>query len=83
MSVESIVNEQLASMDMKKIEELFNIAASNGNIFGDTSPGEVIRSIIRGDPIFDLNDIISAICNHFMHEIYGSIILAVQLVVIC
>ena len=83
MSIESIVNEQLASMDMKKIEELFNIAASNGNIFGDTSPGEVIRSIIRGDPIFDLNDIMAAISNHFMHEIYGSIILAAQLVVIC
>lgn len=83
MSVESIVNEQLASMDMNKIEELFDIAASNGTIFGETSPGEIIRSIIQGDPIFNLNDIITAICNHFMHEIYASIILGVQLVVIC
>lgn len=83
MSVESIVDEQLASMDMEEIEELFDIAANNGNVFGDTSPGEVIRSIIQGHPIFDFNDIINAVSNQFMHEIYGSIILAVQLVVIC
>ena len=82
MSVESIVNEQLASMDMKKIEELFNLTGSS-SIFGDTSPGEMIRSILKGDPIFNLSDIIAAITNHFMHEIYGSILLGVQLVVIC
>jgi stage III sporulation protein AE len=83
LSVESIVNEQLASMDIKKIEDLFNIAASNGNVFGNTTPGEIIRSVIKGDPIFNLHDIITAVTNHFMHEIYGSIILGVQLVVIC
>ncbi len=82
MSVESIVNEQLASMNMEKIEELFNLTGSS-SIFGDTSPGEVIRSIIRGDPIFDLNDIIAAVGNHFMQEIHGSIVLGMQLVVIC
>ncbi len=83
MSVESIVDEHLASMDMEEIEELFDIAANNGTIFGDTSPGEVIRSIIQGRPIFDFNDIINAVSNQFLHEIYGSVILAVQLVVIC
>lgn len=83
MSLESIVNEQLASMDMEEIEELFDIATDSGNVFGDTSPGEIIRSILRGDPIFNFNDIIGAISSHFMHEIHGSIILGVQLVVIC
>lgn len=83
MSVESIINEQLASMDMKELEELFDIAGSSGSIFGDASPGEIIQSILRGNPIFDFHDIIAAISNHFLHEIYGSIILGVQLVVIC
>lgn len=83
MSIESIVNEQLASMDMKEIEELFDIASRNGNVFGNINPGEIIRSIIRGDPIFNFHDIIGAVSSHFMHEIYGSIILGVQLVVIC
>ena len=83
MSVESIVNEQLASMDMTKLEELFDLAASKGNIFGDVSPGEVIRSILRGDPIFSFHDIINAAANQFMQEIYGSVVLGVQLLVIC
>lgn len=83
MSVESIVNEQLDSMDMKEIEELFDIATSKGTVFGDTSPGEIIRSILQGDPIFSFEDIISTISNYFMHEIYGSILLGVQLVVVC
>jgi stage III sporulation protein AE len=83
LSIESIVNEQLSSMDMTKLEQLFDLAASKGNVFGDVSPGEVIRSILRGDPIFSFHDIIAAVTGQFMHEIYGSIILGVQLVVIC
>lgn len=82
MSIESIVNEQLASMDMQKIEELFNLSGSR-SIFGDTTPGEIIRSILKGDPIFNLNDILTAIGSHFLREINMSIILGVQLVVIC
>jgi len=68
---------------MTKLEQLFDLAASKGNVFGDVSPGEVIRSILRGDPIFSIHDIINAVANQFMHEIYGSIILGVQLVVVC
>ncbi len=83
MSIESIVNEQLASMNMEKIEELFDLAAKNGSIFQDTSPGEIIQSILRGDPIFNFHDIIGAITGHFMQEVHESILLGVQLVVIC
>ena len=83
MSIESIVNEQLASIDMKKIEDLFDIASRNGNVFGDTSPSEIIHSLLKGEPIFNLHDIISAIANHFLHEINGSIIFGVELVAIC
>jgi stage III sporulation protein AE len=81
--VESIVDEQLASMDMEEIEELFDIAAENGNVFGDIGPGEIIRSILQGKPIFSFQDIINAITDHFLHEIHGSILLGVQLVLIC
>jgi stage III sporulation protein AE len=83
LSIESIVDEQLASMDMKEIEELFNIAASNGNIFGDVSPGEIIRSILRGEPIFNIHQIIDMVAGQFMHEVYSSIVLGIQLVIIC
>lgn len=83
MSIESIINEQLSSMDMKEIEELFDLAAKNGSVFGDASPGEIIRSIIRGEPIFSFSDIIGAIAGHFLQEIHGSIILGVQIVIIC
>ena len=83
MSVESIVDEQLASMDMKKLEDLFDLATSNGSVFGNTSPGEITHSILHGDPIFNIQTIISAIGSHFMHEIYSSVLLGVQLVLIC
>lgn len=83
MSLESIIEEQLSSMNIEGLEELFDIAESNGSIFGDTTPGEVIRSLIKGDPIFDLNDILGAIGNHFMHEINGSILLGIELVAVC
>lgn len=83
MSIESIIEEQLKAMDIKKIEDLFDIANSNGNIFKDTSPSEVIYSLIRGESIFDLNDILGAISSYFMQEITGSILLGIQIVAIC
>lgn len=83
MSIESIIKEQLEAMDIKQINDLFDIANSNGSIFKDISAGEVIQSLIRGESIFDLKDILGAICNHFMHEITGSIVLGVQIVAIC
>lgn len=83
MSLESIVEEQLAAMDMKNIEDLFELASSNGNIFGDISPGEITHSILKGDPIFNIQTIIGEISSHFMHEIYSSVILGVQLVLVC
>ncbi|MGI6731266.1 MAG: stage III sporulation protein AE [Anaerovoracaceae bacterium] len=83
MVVEEIVKEQLASMDMEEIQELFHIASKNGNIFTSTSPEEIIKSLLAGKPIFDLNDVLVAIGDLFLHEIRGSIILGVQLVIIC
>ena len=84
MSVESIVEEQLNSMDMKEIEDLFNYASSSsGGIFTDTSPAEIIKSIIQGDPIINFNDIINNISHLFLQEIQSSIILGIQLVIIC
>lgn len=83
MDIESIVEEQLNSMDIEGIEELFDIAGSSGNVFSDTSPGEIIKSIIHGNPIFDFNDIVGSISGLFLQEVYGSIILGVQLVIIC
>jgi stage III sporulation protein AE len=83
LSIDSIVDEQLASMDMKRLEDLFDLAASNGSVFGDTSPGEITHSILNGDPIFNIQAIIGAIGSHFMHEIYSSVLLGVQLVLIC
>ncbi len=55
-------------MNMKEIEELFDLAAKNGSVFGDASPGEIIKSILRGDPIFSIHDIIGAVISHFMQE---------------
>jgi stage III sporulation protein AE len=81
--LESIVDEQLASMNMNSIEDLFELANRNGNVFGDTSPGEITHSILRGDPIFNIQAIIGEIGSHFMYEIYSSLILGVQLVIIC
>jgi stage III sporulation protein AE len=83
LSIESIIKEQLEAMDIEQIEDLFDIASRNGSIFKDISPGEIIQSLIRGESIFDLNDILGAICNHFMHEITGSIVLGIQIVAIC
>lgn len=83
MDIESIINDQLSSMDIEGLEALFDLAGKSGNIFGDASPGEIIKSIVQGQPLFNLDQLMSAIGDLFLQEIYSSILLGVQLVVIC
>lgn len=83
MSVESIVEEQLAAMDMKRIEDLFSYANSNGALFNDTSPLEIIKSLLHGESIFDFNDILGSVAHLFLQEVQSSIVLGIQLVMIC
>lgn len=83
MDIESIINEQLSSMEIEGLEALFDMAGKNGNVFGEVSPVEIVKSIVQGQPIFDLNQLVSAVGDLFLQEIYGSILLGVQLVIIC
>lgn len=83
MSIESIVEEQLASMDMDGLDELSDLASGSGSIFGDISPGEIIRSLLSGDPIINIQTVYQAAADQFLHEISTSVMLGIQLVLIC
>ena len=83
MSIESIVQEQLESMDMQKIEDLFSLAGSNGAIFQDIGPVDIIKSLLKGEPVFNINDIVDSVTHLLFQELQSSIILGVQLVIIC
>ncbi|WP_027398575.1 stage III sporulation protein AE [Anaerovorax odorimutans] len=82
LDLEEIIDKQLASMNLESIDQLTDLIGKD-KIFSDMTPGQIIKGIINGDPLFNFNNIISNILNLFMSEIYGSIVLGVQLVIIC
>lgn len=83
MSIDAIIEQQLASMDLKQLEDLFESADQNGSLFGSVKPGDLILSMLKGEPVVDVNSIVHAISRHFMQEFYSSILLGIQLVIIC
>lgn len=77
-----MIDEQLASMNLQSIDQLTNLVGNN-TIFSAMSPGEIIKGIVNGDPLFSFDKIISNVLNLLLTEVYGSFILGVQLVIIC
>lgn len=82
MDLETMIDEQLASMNLQSIDQLTNLAGGD-TIFAGMTPGDIIKGMISGNPLFSFDHIISNVLNLFLSELYGSIILGVQLVIIC
>lgn len=83
MELQELISEQLASMNLSGLDQLIDLAGTQENLFNTMSPGEIIKGIISGDPLFSFQVIMDNLQVLFLSEIYGSILLGVQLVIIC
>lgn len=83
MELQALISEQLASMNLSSLDQLVDLAGTQENLFNTMSPVEIITGIVSGDPLFSFQSIIDNLQGLFFSEIYGSILLGVQLVLIC
>lgn len=83
MELQEILDNQLASVDLEKLNELAKLAEENGTVFDKFTPSEIIGSIINGQPVFSFQDIIDSIQHMLFSQIFGSILLGIELVIIC
>lgn len=84
MDYDSIIKEQMDSMDLSDLNEIMNDAASQtGGAFSSLSADEIIRSFVEGKPIFDPEVIIQSLWDVFLYEVKAGLVLGVQIISIC
>lgn len=83
MDYETIIDEQLNSIDLSELSEIMEEATAEGSIFDDVTVDEIIHSLINGQPLFDSDQIIDNLTNLFLMEVKSSIFLGCEILVIC
>jgi stage III sporulation protein AE len=84
MDYESIIAEQLEQLNLSELERIMNeTAGQSDGIFSGVSIEDIIYAGLNGQPLFDSQVIISSMLDLFLYEIKSSILLGIELVIIC
>ncbi|MGI6752523.1 MAG: stage III sporulation protein AE [Anaerovoracaceae bacterium] len=78
---EEILEEQLKNLDLTSLDKLMGI----GNQLGlpDYSLVTMIKNMIDGEPLFNIEDVVYGLKDIFFSEIHSSFTLGVQILIIC
>jgi len=83
MDYETIIDEQLNSMDISGLEDALSDAAGSGGIFESMTVSEIINRLINGEELFSSDEIIDNLLNLFILEVKSSVILGCEIIAIC
>ena len=83
MDYETIIEEQLNSMDLSELEGIMSDASRQGGVFDDITVSQIINNLLNGDAIFNSDDIIDNLFNLFMMEVKSSVFLGCEILTIC
>lgn len=83
MDYETIIQEQLNSMDISSLENIMSEASKAGGIFDDITVDRIISNLINGEAIFDSDKIIDNLINMFLLEVKSSVFLGCEILAIC
>jgi len=83
MDYETIIDEQLNSIDLTDIENLMDNAAGENGIFNQMTVEEIISHLINGQPLFDSDKILENLLNLFLIEIKSAVFVGCQILAIC
>lgn len=83
MDYETIIEEQLNSMDLSQLERIMEEASQQGGIFDNITVSEIINNLISGEVLFDSDKIIHNLLNIFLLEVKSSIFLGCEIIAIC
>ena len=84
MEYESIIEEQLADMDLEGLEQIMEDAAEQSNgIFSSLTTDEIINSMISGETLFDTNAILKNIIDVLLLELKSGLVMGVEILTVC
>lgn len=82
MDYETIIDEQLSSMDVDELEELARDAGA-GSGFEDVTVAQIVDDLLKGRPVFDSERIIDDLMQLFIMEVKSSVLLGCEILTVC
>lgn len=83
MDYETVIQEQLDSMDLSKLENILEDTARAGGIFENMSTEDIVNSMLNGEPLFNSDKILDNLTNLFLMEIKSSVFLGCEILAVC
>lgn len=83
MDYETIIEEQLNTMNLNELENLLDDTYTGSEIFGDMSVDGIIDDLINGQSLFDSESFIRNITDLFMVEIRSAVLLGCEILLVC
>lgn len=83
MDYETIIDEQLAAMDIDELEELAQDAARQSDVFEDITVAQIVDDLLNGRPLFDSDRILDDLMQLFVMEVKSSVILGCEILTVC
>jgi len=83
MEYETIIDEQLDTMDLSELEKLLEDSAGEFAAYDEMTVESIINDMINGRPLFESDKIIDNLRELFFMEIKASIMLGCEILAIC
>lgn len=83
MEYETIIREQLKSMDMEELNDIASMSQETFPIIDEVSVEGIIDDLLNGQPIFDSDKILNNLFDLFIIEIRAAIVVACEILIVC
>ena len=83
MEYETIISEQLKTMDIDELEELIDKTTEYYGITDNLSIEGIINDLINGSPLFDSDKFMNNLMELFLLEIKSAISIGCEIIIIC
>lgn len=83
MDYETIIDEQLESMELSELEGLIESTSDYYGIMDDVSIDGIIANLINGTPLFDTETFMDNLVELFMLEVKSAINMGCEIIIIC
>lgn len=83
MEYETIIREQLESMDLTELNDIASTSQETFQIIEEPSVEGIIDDLLNGQPIFDSDKILNNLFDLFIIEIRAAIVVACEILIVC
>ena len=83
MDYETVIEEQLESMDLSQLENMMDESTKSSGVFENMSVNDIVNNLLNGEPLFDSDKILDNLADLFLLEVKSAVFLGCEILVVC